>query len=135
MTYMEMLVPQAPGTARFVNVLDRLELRMFLGIHPQEIQDRQRVIISVEMLCDYPADAMRDEIEAVLDYDFLRSGITALAETRRFALQESLCEDIARLCWAYVPVQAVCINTSKPDIYGDAAIGCRVIRTRPSSAE
>ena len=120
----------APG--RYVTTLDRLELPLFLGIHPPEVAARQRVFLSVQMVCDYPSTP-DDRIEAVVDYDFLRDEILALARDRRFALQEVLCETVAALCWRFPPVVAVEVRSEKPDIYPDAAIGCRIFRKRPVS--
>ena len=54
-------------------------------------------MVSVAMTCRYPAPP-DDRIDAVVDYDFLREGIHALAAARHFELQEMLCERIAALC-------------------------------------
>ncbi len=121
----------AASTRLYTNFLDGLEIDAFLGIHPPELAARQRVIVNVEMLCEYEG-ALEDRIESVLDYDFLREGILAMARDDRFALQETLCERIAALCWECAHVQVVRVSTMKPDIYPEAkAIGCRIVRVRP----
>ena len=66
----------------------------------------------------------------MLDYDFVRDGILALAAERRFALQETLCEAIAALCLADDRVRRVRVRTMKTDVYPDARIGCEIARTR-----
>lgn len=117
-------------SVRFTTVLDGLEVQMGLGIHPQELAARQRVIVSVRMDVVYAAPPAEDRIDAVLDYDFVRGGVQALVATRHFHLQETLCEAIAALCLADARVERVTVRTAKPDIYPDAAVGCEIVRER-----
>lgn len=115
---------------RFTTILDGLEVRMGLGVHPGERAAPQRVIVSVRMQVAYAAAPSDDRIGQVLDYDFVRSGIYALAADRHFDLQETLCEAIAALCLSDPRVERVIVRTTKPDIYPDAAIGCEIERVR-----
>jgi dihydroneopterin aldolase len=128
----ELMVPTPPGTRRFVNMLEAMELSLFLGIHPGEREAPQRVRITVHLVCDYRDAPFADDITNVVDYDFLRDGIHRLAAEQRFDLQETLCESIVALCWRFTAVTGVCVETMKPDIYPDAAIGCRIVRVRPA---
>lgn len=114
--------------ADYTILLDRLALSIRLGIHPHEAAP-QPVLVRVEMTVRYPAPVREDAIAAVLDYDFVREGILALA-TRAYALQETLCEAIAALCLADPRVREVRVRTIKTDVYPDAAIGCEIVRTR-----
>ena len=115
--------------ADYTILLDRLDTQIRLGIHPHEAEP-QRVLVWVEMTARYPSRIEDDRIEAVLDYDFVREGILALAATRGFALQETLCETIAALCLADARIVAVRVRTMKSDIYPDAGVGCEIVRTR-----
>jgi dihydroneopterin aldolase len=115
---------------RFTTILEGLELVMGLGIHAEELAAPQRVIVNVRMEIEYPVPPSEDRIEAVLDYDFLREDIRALAATRHFHLQETLCEAIAALCLADARVVRVTVRSMKPDIYPDAAVGCEIVRGR-----
>ncbi|TPG54367.1 dihydroneopterin aldolase [Sphingomonas glacialis] len=117
-------------SARFTTVLEGLEVMMGLGIHPSELAAAQRVIVSVRMDVVYPTPPNEDRIDAVLDYDFVRTGIHALVAERHFHLQETLCEAIAALCLSDSRVERVTVRTSKPDIYPDAAVGCEIVRER-----
>ena len=102
---------------------------MGLGIHAAERAAAQRVQITVAMECRYPA-APEDRIDAVVDYDFLRTGILALAASRHFELQEVFCDAIAALALRDLRVQRVEVRSVKLDIYPDARIGCEIVRTR-----
>ncbi|MEA1084271.1 MAG: dihydroneopterin aldolase [Sphingomonas sp.] len=115
--------------ADYTTILDGLEVAMRLGIHPHEAAP-QRVRLSVWMTVAYPAPPGADGIDEVLDYDFLRDGILAMAAGPGFALQETLVEAIATLCLADPRVREVRVRSLKPDVYPDAAVGCEIVRTR-----
>ena len=110
-------------------LLEGLEVRVGLGIHPEERAAPQRVTLDVAMTCAYPA-APEDRIEAVVDYDFLRREIHALATSRHFALQEVLCDEVAALALQDSRVREVRVRSMKLDIYPDAKIGCEITRRR-----
>ena len=113
----------------YTTILDRLAIDIRLGIHPHEAEP-QRVLVTVEMTVAYPAPVHEDAIGAVLDYDFVREGILAMAAERGFALQETLCEDIAALCLHDERVVRVRVRTLKTDVYPDAGVGCEIVRER-----
>ncbi|WP_203309517.1 dihydroneopterin aldolase [Sphingomonas beigongshangi] len=115
--------------AEFTTILKGLEVMMRLGIHPQEAVP-QRVILSVWMTVDYPDPPRADRIAEVLDYDFVRDGIVALADGAGFDLQETLVEAVAALCLSDPRVRRVRVRSMKPDIYPDAGVGCEIVRTR-----
>lgn len=116
--------------AEFTTILDDLDVAMRLGIHPGEFVP-QRVRLSVWMTVRYDRAVDDDRIESVLDYDFVRTGILALVADRHFALQETLVEAVAALCFTDPRVAEVRVRSTKPDIYPDAAIGCEIHRVRP----
>jgi dihydroneopterin aldolase len=115
---------------RFTTILDGLELVMGLGIHAEELAAPQRVIVTVRMEVEYPARPSDDRIDEVLDYDFIRADIRALVAGRHFHLQETLCEAVAALCLRDRRVARVTVQSMKPDIYPDAAVGCEIVRDR-----
>lgn len=115
--------------ADYTILLEGLEVAMRLGIHPHEAVP-QRVCLSVWMTVAYSAPPSADAIEEVLDYDFVRTGIRALADGPGFALQETLVEAVAALCLADPRVREVRVRSVKPDVYPDAAVGCEVVRGR-----
>lgn len=115
--------------AEYTILLEGLEVTMGLGIHPGERAAPQRVVLTVAMACRY-ATPPQDRIEDVVDYDFLRERILALAASRHFELQEVLCDQVAALALADPRVYQVRVRSTKPDIYPDARIGCEIIRLR-----
>ena len=118
------------GRATYTVLLEALEVMIGVGIHPVERAGPQRVLVSVWLYCDYGNVAPEDRIEAVVDYDFLRERILALAGSRHFELQETLCDEIATLALVDARVAGVRVRTMKTDIYPDARVGCEVVRRR-----
>ena len=116
-------------TATYKILLDDMTVAMHLGIYPHEVEP-QPVRLSVAMTVTYPGAPSADRIEEVLDYDFLREGILAMARGAGFALQESLCEAVAALCLADARVVSVRVRSMKTGIYPDARVGCEIKRTR-----
>jgi len=119
------------GGARYTTLLDGLELTMRLGIHPREMAAPQRVLLSVMLYVDYGETPPGDNIDAAVDYDFVREGVGSLAG-RHFHLQEALCEAVAALCFSDRRIRGVRVRSTKPDIYPDATIGCEIVRRNPS---
>lgn len=104
---------------------------MGLGIHEAELAAPQRVMLTVWLTCDYGPARFADDIGNVVDYDFVREGIRTLVAGRHFNLQETLCEEVAALCFRDPRVREVRVRSSKPDIYPDAAVGCEIVRLAP----
>lgn len=115
--------------AEYTTILDGLDVMMRLGIHPHEAEP-QRVRLSVRMTVAYYRPVSADRIDEVLDYDFVREGVQALAAGEGFALQETLCEAVAALCLSDARVREVQVTSMKLDVYPDAAVGCEIKRAR-----
>lgn len=113
--------------ARYRIILDDLEVTMGLGVLPEEHAEPQRVALTVWLDCVYP-DVPEDRIEAVINYDFLRAGIREIGGNRHIELQETLCEEVARLALADPRVARVRVRSMKLDIYPDAKVGCEIVR-------
>ena len=115
------LVPErlAPRTRKIL--LEDLALEVEIGFHEFEIGRPQRLLVTVEVWLEEAAFAATDEVAAAWDYDFLRSGIVALAAGRRFNLQETLVREIYDLVAARRGVAALRVASRKPDVYPDCA--------------
>jgi len=115
------LVPArlAPKTRKIV--LEGYQLDVDIGFHDFEIGAPQRLLVTVEVWVDEASFAAGDDEAGAWDYDFLRTEIGALAEGRRFNLQETFAREIYELIAARRGVTALRVATSKPDIYADCA--------------
>jgi dihydroneopterin aldolase len=103
------------------------ELAMDIGIHAFEIGRPQRVLVDVEMDVAPTLAFERDDLAGVIDYDFLRGEIAAVAASRRFNTQEAFCAEILARVLMRDNVTRAVVTTRKPDVYDDAAaVGCRM---------
>lgn len=105
-------------------------LQVSIGIHDFEKEGPQTVVVNVDLLLA-PADkAHNDRIANVLNYDTVHAGITALAGSRHFNLQETLVDAILDLCLAQPGVIEARVSTEKPDVYEDCRVGYESVRRR-----
>lgn len=116
----------------YTTILDDFIVPMRLGIHPHEAAP-QRVRLSIRMTVAYDTAPSADRIEEVLDYDFVRTGVLAMAAGDGFALQETLVDAVAALCLSDPRVQEVRVRSMKLHVYPDAKVGCEVVRVTGES--
>ncbi len=117
----EGLVPDrlAPKTRKIV--LEDFSLGVDIGFHDFEVGHPQRLVVTVEVWVDEASFADEDHPEAAWNYDFLRTEIAALADGRRFNLQETFVREIYDTVAARRGVTALRVSSRKPDIYPDCA--------------
>jgi dihydroneopterin aldolase len=118
-----------------VLVFEDIELPLRIGVYPQEKLAPQRVRISVELLVLPQTPDHSDRIDNVVDYDRIHGAILRLAERPHIELQETLADEIARLCFDSPEAAAVQVYVRKLDVYNDCkSVGIRIVRTRPQKA-
>ncbi|HJV59872.1 MAG TPA: dihydroneopterin aldolase [Albitalea sp.] len=104
------------------------EVWINIGVHDFEKKGEQRVLINVDLYIPLAVSTPReDELDEVVDYDFIRRTIGLRVKQGHIHLQETLCDDILRLMLAHPRVRAARVSTQKPDVYPDCeAVGCEV---------
>jgi dihydroneopterin aldolase len=112
--------------------LRNYEVFINIGVHEFEKRGEQRVVINVELFVPLaqttPVD---DKLHEVVDYDFMRATIADRVGRGHIHLQETLCDDVARVLLAHPQVRAVSVSTEKPDVYPDCdAVGVEVFRIK-----
>ncbi|MEY4083391.1 MAG: hypothetical protein RL483_760 [Pseudomonadota bacterium] len=114
--------------------LQEFSLEASIGFHDFEKQARQRILVSVELFVPKALSTSgRDDVQDVVDYDFIRMGVHRLAHSRHYNLQETLIDDIVALCFEPASVRAVRVTTQKPDVYPDCqTVGIEVFEWRPA---
>ena len=107
-----------------------------IGFHDFEKQARQRVLVSVDLFVPIEhSTSSEDNVVDVLDYDFIRNEIVAIAQSRHFNLQETLIDEISAICLAQPKVRAVRVESQKPDVYPDCkTVGIEVFRWAKDAA-
>ena len=112
--------------------LRNYEVWINLGVHEFEKKGEQRVLINVELYIPLALSTpQNDELDEVVDYDFMRETIARRMAQGHVHLQETLCDDVARAMLAHPKVRAVCVSTMKPDVYPDCeGVGVEVFQIK-----
>lgn len=108
--------------------LSNYEIYINIGVHDFEKRGEQRVLINVDLFVPLnESTPTHDQLDEVLDYDFMRRSIVERVSKGHIHLQETLCDDVARIMLAHPQVRAVKVSTAKPDVYPDCdAVGVEI---------
>jgi dihydroneopterin aldolase len=108
--------------------LSNYEIYINIGIHDFEKRGEQRVLINVELFVPLVENTpSKDSLDEVVDYDFMRQSILERVSKGHIHLQETLCDDVAKIMLAHPNVRAVKVSTAKPDVYPDCeAVGVEI---------
>ncbi len=131
---MKLLDPRLVDCRRIF--LNDFSIEASIGFHDFEKQAPQRILISVDLFVPIAqSTSSRDEVDDVLDYDFIRQQVARIAQSRHFNLQETLIDEIAALCLSQSSVRAVRVESQKPDVYPDCkTVGIEVFRWAAASS-
>ena len=112
--------------------LKNYEVWINIGVHEFEKRAEQRVIINVDLYVPLELSTPRaDELDEVVDYDFIRRTVAARLSQGHIHLQETLCDDLLGLMLAHPKVRAARVSTAKPDVYPDCeAVGVEVFGSK-----
>ncbi len=112
--------------------LRNFELQANIGVHDHEKAGAQRIVVNIDLFVPLADTTPRhDKIDEVLDYDFIHATIRERIAIGHINLQETLCDDLARVLLAHPLVRAVRVSTEKPDVYPDCdAVGVEVFHLK-----
>jgi dihydroneopterin aldolase len=112
--------------------LKNYEVNINIGVHEFEKRGEQRVLINVDLFIPLAMSTpQQDKLDEVVDYDFMRSVIAARIARGHIHLQETLCDDVARIMLEHPRVRAVRVSTEKPDVYPDCeSVGVEVFHVK-----
>ena len=104
------------------------EVFINIGVHAFEKTGEQRVLINVDLYIPLALSTPKaDELDEVVDYDFMRSSIASRVALGHIHLQETLCDDLLAHMLTHPKVRAARVSTEKPDVYPDCvSVGCEV---------
>ncbi len=115
--------------------LRSLTRKVSIGIHDFERAAPQTIIFDIDLYVPLAATSpRRDQLEEVVDYDFVRSEVSQLVARGHIALQETLCDQLLDALLSHPQVVAARVSTRKPDVYEDCeAVGVEVFRYKAPS--
>jgi D-erythro-7,8-dihydroneopterin triphosphate epimerase len=92
-----------------------LLIRTYIGFNPEELVNKQDVIINLEIETDIPAHALEaDEPIDIFDYKKITKKIIALVQDGQFKLLEVLTQKIMDLIMADEKVKWARVEVDKP---------------------
>ena len=108
--------------------LSNYEVYINIGVHDFEKRGEQRVLINFDLFVPLVENTpSKDSLDEVVDYDFMRQSIIERVSKGHIHLQETLCDDVAKIMLAHPNVRAVKVSTAKPDVYPDCeAVGVEI---------
>ena len=106
-----------------------------IGVHDFEKQGAQRLLVNIELFIPLAQSTpQRDALDEVVDYDFMRSTVAQRVAQGHVQLQETLCDDLARVLLAHPLVRAVGVSTMKPDVYPDCeGVGVEIFQIKDAA--
>jgi 7,8-dihydroneopterin aldolase/epimerase/oxygenase len=109
-------------------------VRIDIGVHDFEKQGAQRVLINVDLYVPLALSTPKaDQLDEVVDYDFIRRTVLERVARGHIQLQETLADDVLALMLAHPRVRAARVSTAKPDVYPDCdAVGVEVFGMKDS---
>jgi dihydroneopterin aldolase len=110
------------------------EVWINIGVHDFEKKGEQRVVINVDLFVPLALSTPQDdELDEVVDYDFIRRNISERVARGHIHLQETLADELLQLMLAHPRVRAARVSTEKPDVYPDCdAVGVEVFGVNPT---
>jgi len=110
-----------------------LEVQARIGIHGFEQLAPQRLLIDIDLYVSLQdTQARHDQLDEVVDYDFVRQVVQQRLALGHIGLQETLCDDIMAALMDHPGVMAALVSTRKPDVYPDCdAVGVEIFRAKP----
>jgi D-erythro-7,8-dihydroneopterin triphosphate epimerase len=112
-------------------VLRDILLRCIIGIHPEERERKQDLLINLTLYTDLRAAGKSDDILDTVDYQILEAELVTLVESSSFLLIERLAEAVGEVCLSRPGVEAVLVRIEKPEALRYAkSVGVEILRFR-----
>ena len=109
--------------------LESVIRKMDIGIHDYEIGNPQRIEFNIYVVVKNDNKIFGDNIEEVMDYEYLIEIINSKIE-RRFSLLETLANEILEDVLSPKKVMGATVTISKLDIIDSGKIGCSISRLK-----
>lgn len=94
-------------------IIEELEVFYCVGVPHEERAQPQRLLITVEMECDFSAATRSDDLQGTIDYFAVTQRLLKLGEGRNWKLIEKLANDIAELVLNEFHAAAVAVTVKK----------------------
>jgi 7,8-dihydroneopterin aldolase/epimerase/oxygenase len=112
------------------------EVWINIGVGALEKRGEQRVVINIDLFVPLSLSTpQHDQLDEVLDYDYMRRTVAGRVSEGHIHLQETLCDDLLSRMLAHPKVRAARVSTEKPEVYPDCeSVGCEVFGIKETAA-
>ena len=112
--------------------LRNYDILINIGVHDFEKKAEQHVIVNIDLYVPLAHNTpKKDDLNEVVDYDFMRETIKEIVSHGHIHLQETLCDEILKKMLAHPLVMAARVSTEKPDVYPDCdSVGVEVFKIK-----
>ena len=102
--------------------INNLITQASVGVYEHEKQNKQKIIINVELLLSNDSEPKNDNLESTQDYSQFRKCLIDIIQSQHFHLLEVLVEKIHSTLMINSYVLGAKVNISKPDIFNDCEV-------------
>ena len=103
-------------------LINNLIMRASVGVYENEKQNKQRIIVNVELLLSNETEPKQDNLDATQDYSQFRKCLVEIIQSQHFQLLETLVEKIHSTLMINTYVIGAKVNISKPNIFNDCEV-------------
>ena len=103
-------------------LINNLIIQASVGVYENEKQNKQKIIVNVELLLSNDSEPKQDNLEATQDYSQFRKCLIDIIQSQHFQLLEVLVEKIHSKLMINSYVLGAKVNISKPDIFNDCEV-------------
>ena len=103
-------------------LINNLIILASVGVYENEKQNKQRIIINVELLLSNDTEPKQDNLEATQDYSQFRKCLIDIIESQHFHLLEVLVGNVHSTLMRNSYVIGAKVKISKPDIFNDSEV-------------
>ena len=103
-------------------LINNLIIQASVGVYENEKQNKQKIIVNVELLLSNDSEPRNDNLESTQDYSQFRKSLIDIIESQHFQLLEVLVEKIHSTLMMNKYVLGAKVNISKPDIFNDCEV-------------
>lgn len=116
--------------------IDQLKLQTIIGIHDWEREQKQTILLDIEIAYDIKAASYSDKIIDSIDYFTVCERLKTLADHHSYQLVESFAEEISRIILQEFSSPWVKIKITKPEAVPEAkGVGVIIVREQQNKRE
>ena len=103
-------------------LINNLVIQASVGVYEHEKQNKQKIIVNVEILLSNDSEPKQDNLESTQDYSQFRRSIIDIIQSQHFQLLEVLVKKIYSSLIINSYVVGAKVNISKPNIFDDCEV-------------